>query len=135
LSLFELESGMFKGMYGSLKGAYLSGDVEYEYDSPAGNKWNKEAEFTEFSAMGGLGFSHSRFAVYLGGVFLQYDETARRDQLTGPSLTSFTDELENENNFGAYAGVEIYLTPSVLAKVEGEVISRKSIFGAIEYHF
>ena len=139
LSLFELENGMLKGMYGSLKGAYLSGDVEYEYDSPVGNKWNKEADFTEFSAKGELGFLHPRFAVYLGGIFLQYDETAKREQLTGldPSLTSFTyeDELENGNSFGAYAGVEIYLTPSVLAKVEGEVISSKSIFGAIEYHF
>jgi len=80
-----------------------------------------------------------KFAVYLGGVFLKYNETTLREQLTGldPSYTSFIyeDELENENSFGGFAGVQIYLTPSILAKVEGQVVSQKSIFVAVEYHF
>jgi len=138
LSLFEVERGVFKGFYSSLSGAYLSGDVEYEFDSSAGNKWNKEAEFKELSVKGELGIIRSWFAVYLGGVFLKYDETTRREQLTGlGSFTSFIyeDELENENSFGGFAGVEIYLTPSILAKVEGQVVSQKSIFVAVEYHF
>ncbi|MEA3436612.1 MAG: hypothetical protein U9R43_09120, partial [Thermodesulfobacteriota bacterium] len=63
----------------------------------------------------------------------------RREQLTGldPMYTSFIyeDELENENSFGGFAGVEIYLTPSFLAKVEGQVVSQKSIFVTVEYHF
>jgi SPOR domain len=138
LSLFEVERGVFKGFYSSLSGAYLSGDVEYEFESSAGNKWNKEAEFNELSVRGELGIIRSWFAVYLGGVFLKYDETTRRDKLTGLGpLTSFIyeDELENENSFGGFAGVEIYLTPSVLAKVEGQVVSQKSIFVTLEYHF
>ena len=139
LSLFEVERGVFKGLYSSLSGAYLSGDVEYEYDSSAGNKWNKEAEFKELSVKGELGIIRSWFAVYLGGIFLKYDETTRREQLTGldPIYTSFIyeDELENENSFGGFAGVEIYLTPSFLAKVEGQVVTQKSIFVAFEYHF
>ena len=139
LSLFEVKRGVFKGLYSSLSGAYLSGDVEYEFDSSAGNKWNKEAEFNEFSLRGEIGFSRPKFAVYLGGVFFKYDETTRREQLTGldPSFTSFIyeDELENENSFGGFAGVEIYLTPSVLAKIEGQVVNQKSIFVALEYHF
>jgi len=139
LSLFEVERGVFKGFYSSLSGAYLSGDVEYEFDSSAGNKWNKEAEFKELSVRGEIGFLRPKFAVYLGGVFLKYDETTSREQLTGiePPLTSFIyeDELENEKSFGGFAGVEIYLTPSVLAKIEGQVVSQKSIFVAVEYHF
>jgi len=83
LSLFEVERGVFKGFYSSLSGAYLSGDVEYEFDSSAGNKWNKEAEFKELSVKGELGIIRSWFAVYLGGVFLKYDETTKREQLTG----------------------------------------------------
>ncbi|MBW1644104.1 MAG: SPOR domain-containing protein, partial [Deltaproteobacteria bacterium] len=138
LSLFEVERGVFKGFYSSLSGAYLSGDVEYEFDSSAGNKWNKESEFNELSVRGEIGFLRPRFAVYLGGVFLKYDETTRREQLTGlGSYTSFIyeDELENENSFGGFAGVEIYLTPSFLAKLEGQVVSQKSIFATVEYHF
>jgi len=139
LSLFEVKRGIFKGFYSSLSGAYLSGDVEYEYRSPAGNKWNKEAEFKELSVKGELGIIRSRFAVYLGAVFLDYNESTKRDKLTGlvPPVTSFIyeDELENENSFGGFAGVEIYLTPSALIKVEGHVISKESIFIALEYHF
>jgi len=139
LNLFEVERGVFKGFYSSLSGAYLSGDVEYELDSSAGNKWNKEAEFNELVVRGEIGFVRPKFAVYLGGVFLKYDETTRRDQLTGldPPVTSFIyeDELENENSFGGFAGVEIYLAPSILAKVEGQVVSQKSIFVAVEYLF
>jgi len=139
LSLFEVERGVFKGFYSCLSGAYLSGDVEYEFDSSAGNKWNKEAEFNELSVRGEIGFVRPKFAVYLGGVFLKYNETTLREQLTGldPSYTSFIyeDELENENSFGGFAGVQIYLTPSILAKVEGQVVSQKSIFVAVEYHF
>jgi len=139
LSIFEVERGVFKGLYSSLSGAYLSGDVEYEFDSSAGNKWNKESEFNELSVRGEIGFLRPRFAVYLGGVYLKYDETTRREQLTGldPIYTSFIyeDELENENSFGGFAGVEIYLTPSFLAKVEGQVVSQKSIFATVEYHF
>jgi len=139
LSIFEVERGVFKGLYSSLSGAYLSGDVEYEFDSSAGNKWNKESEFNELSVRGEIGFVRPRFAVYLGGVYLKYDETTRREQLTGldPIYTSFIyeDELENENSFGGFAGVEIYLTPSFLAKVEGQVVSQKSIFATVEYHF
>ena len=139
LNLFEVERGVFKGLYSRLTGAYLSGDVEYEFDSSAGNKWHKEAEFNELSVRGELGFLRPGFAVYLGGVFLKYNETTRRDQLTGldPSFTSFIyeDELENKNSFGGFAGVEIYLTPSFLAKLEGQVVSQKSIFATVEYHF
>jgi hypothetical protein len=139
LSLFEVKRGIFKGFYSSLSGAYLSGDVEYEYRSPAGNKWNKEAEFKELSVKGELGIIRSRFAVYLGAVFLDYNESTKRDKLTGlvPPVTSFIyeDELENENSFGGFAGVEIYLTPSALIKVEGHVISKESIFIALEYRF
>ena len=139
LSLFEVKQGGFKGLYSSLCGSFLLGDVEYKHDSSAGNTWNKEAEFKDLLVKAEIGFLRPKYAVYLGGVFLKYDETTSREQLTGlsPPVTSFIyeDELENEHSFGAFAGVEIYLTPSVLAKVEGQALSQKSIFAAVEYHF
>ena len=139
LSLFEVKRGALKGLYSSLSGAYLSGDVEYEYTSTAGNKWNKEAEFDELSVKGELGIIRSRFAVYFGAVFLDYNETTKRDKLTGlsPPGTSFVyeDELENENSFGGFAGVEIYLTPSALIKIVGQVIKKENVFIAFEYQF
>jgi hypothetical protein len=139
LSLFEVKRGVFRGLYGNLSGSYLSGDVEYEYRSPAGNKWNKEAEFDEVSAKGELGIIRSKFAVYLGAVFLDYNETTKRDKLTGlspPGSSSvYEDELENENSFGGYAGAEIYLTPSTLIKIVGQVIKKENISIAFEYIF
>ena len=139
LSLFEVKSGALKGLYSSLSGAYLSGDVEYEYRSAAGNKWNKEAEFKEWSAKGELGIRGSRFAAYLGAVFLDYNETTKRDQLTGlnPPGTPFVneDELENEKSFGGFAGVDIYLTSSALIKIAGQVIKKENVFIAFEYQF
>jgi len=134
LSLFEVKSGALKGLYSSLSGAYLSGDVEYEYRSAAGNKWNKEAEFDELSVKGELGIIRSRFAVYFGAVFLDYNETTKRDKLTGTSLV-YEDELENENNYGGYAGVDIYLTPSAQIKIAGQVIQKENVFIAFEYQF
>ena len=134
LSLFEVKSGSFKGLYSNLSGSYLSGDVEYEYRSSSGNKWNKEAEFDEVSLKGELGIIGSRFAVYLGAVFLDYNETTKRNKLTGSSLV-YEDEVENENSFGGYAGVEIYLTPSAVIKIVGQVIKKENIFIAFEYHF
>ena len=47
----------------------------------------------------------------------------------------FQDDLEEKENFGAYGGVIIHLTPAVLVNIEGQVISQESILGAIEYHF
>jgi len=139
LSLTEVKGGVFKGLYSNLSGSYLSGDVEYEYRSPAGNKWNEEAEFDELSVKGELGIIRSRFAVYFGAVFLDYNETTKRDKLTGltPPGTSlvYEDELENDKSFGGYAGAEIYLTPSALIKFAGQVIKKENIFITFEYHF
>ena len=137
LSLFEVKRGALKGFYSNLSGSYLSGDVEYEYRSSGGNKWNKEAEFDEVSLKGELGIIGSRFAAYFGAVFLDYNETTKRNKLTGlsPPGSSLEDELENENNFGGYAGVEIYLTPSAVIKIAGQVINKENVFIAFEYHF
>jgi len=134
LSLFEVKSGALKGFYSNLSGSYLSGDLEYEYRSSGGNKWNIEAEFDEVSLKGELGIIRSRFAVYFGAVFLDYSETTKRDKLTGSSLV-YEDELENENSFGGYAGVNIYLTPSAVIKIAGQVIKKENVFIAFEYHF
>jgi hypothetical protein len=52
-------------------------------------------------------------------------------------LTSvkFEDELEEENNFGAYGGLSLFLTPGLLVNLEGQVNTQSSITGAIEYRF
>ena len=139
LNLFQVKGGWPRGFYGGLQGEYLAGDVEYEYSSSAGNKWKRETEWEELVAKGELGVSRSWFATYIGAVFFHYREDTECDRLENlpPSLTSyvFEDELEEEDGFGVYGGVSVYLTPAVLLNIEGQVISQKSILGTLEYHF
>ena len=91
------------------------------------------------SLKGELGIIGSRFAVYFGAVFLDYNETTKRNKLTGLSPPGsslvYEDEVENENSFGGYAGAEFYLTPSAVIKIVGQVIKKENIFIAFEYHF
>jgi hypothetical protein len=138
LNLFEMKGGLFRGLYGALQGEYSSGTVDYEYGSSSGNKWKKEAEWQEFVAKGELGVTRSRVSTYIGVVYFHYDEDTERHLLENlPSpLTSYVlqDELE-EDSFGAFGGIDINLTSSVLVNVEGQVSGGKGIFGILEYHF
>jgi len=138
LNLFEVKQGGLRGFYGALQGEYLGGEVKHDYTSPDGNKWEKEANWQEFSAKGEIGLTRSRFAGYAGAVYFRYSEDTERQSLHNlpPSLTSFVfqDELEQES-FGAYGGVVIRLTPGFLVNIEGQAGSQESISGALEYHF
>jgi hypothetical protein len=137
LNLFEVKGGRLRGFYGGLQAEYLAGAVAYDYSSSLGSRWKKDADWKEFLAKGELGVARSRFAAYLGGAYLHYREDTERQLLENlpTSLISyvFQDELEEES-FGAYGGV-IYLSPPFLLNIEGQVLSQKSIFGALEYHF
>jgi hypothetical protein len=138
LNLFEVKKDWFRGLYGALQGEYSSGTVGYEYNSSSGNKWKKETEWREFVAKGELGVTRSQVSTYIGGVYFHYDEDTERHLLENfPSpLTSYVlqDELE-EDSFGAFGGIDINLTPSLLLNVEGQVAGGKGIFGTLEYHF
>ena len=138
LNLFQVKGGWFRGFYGGIQGEYLAGEVDYEYSSSPGTRWEKEADWEEFVAKGELGMARSRFATYIGGAYFRYREDTERRQLENlpPSLTSYVlrDELEEES-FGAFVGIDINLTSTVLVNIEGQVASQKSIFGTLEYHF
>jgi hypothetical protein len=138
LNLFEVKGGRFRGFYGGIQGEYLGGGLEEEYTSSAGNKWKKDADWQEFVAKGELGVARSWFATYIGGVYFRYREDTERQQLENlpASLTSFVlqDELEEES-FGVFGGIDINLTSAILVNIEGQVLSQKSIFGTLEYHF
>ncbi|MGA1841215.1 MAG: SPOR domain-containing protein [bacterium] len=131
LNLFEI-----RGFYSALQGEYLSGDFEEEYISDVDNKWKKDTEWEEINAKVELGFVHPRFAAYIGGTFLNYNEDTKRQQLEGlPTLLTYQDEIEEENSFGAYAGIAINLTPGFIANLEGEALTQKSISVTLEYLF
>jgi hypothetical protein len=133
LNLFD-----FNGFYGALQGEYVTGTVEYEYDSVTGNKWHKEADWEEIFAKGELGITRQKFTAYVGGSYLNYQEETKRQLLTNipAPFTSyvFNDELE-EKSFGAFGGVTFNLSPSFLLNIEGQGINKKGVFGSLEYQF
>ena len=139
LNLLEIKTGSLRGFYTALAADYQKGKLETEYQSIAGNRFSKDADWWDFTGKGEIGFTRNRFAVYLGGTYFVYDEDTDRKQLENlpPGLTSrkFEDDLEEENNFGAYGGLSVHLTPGLLINLEGQAVTQSSITGAIEYRF
>ena len=139
LNLFEVKTGSLRGFYTALQADYHKGKLETEYQSIAGNRFSKEADWWDFTGKGEIGITRNRFAVYVGGTYFVYSEDTDRKQLENlpPLLTSrkFEDDLEEENSFGAYGGLSLSLTPGLLINVEGQVLTQSSITGAIEYRF
>jgi hypothetical protein len=139
LNLFEVKTGTLRGFYTALEADYHKGKLETEYQSIAGSRFSKDADWWDFTGKGELGFTRNRFAVYVGGTYFVYSEDTDRKQLENipAPLTSrkFEDDLEEENNFGAYGGLSVHLTPGLLVNVEGQVFTQSSITGAIEYRF
>jgi hypothetical protein len=136
LNLFEVKTGSLRGFYTALEADYHKGKLETEYQSIAGNRFSKDADWWDFTGKGELGFTRNRFAVYLGGTYFVYDEDTDRKQLENiPAPLKFEDDLEEENSFGAYGGLSLSLTPGLLVNVEGQVLTQSSITGAIEYRF
>lgn len=139
LNLFEVKTGSIRGFYTALEADYHKGKLETEYQSIAGNRFSKDADWWDFTGKGEIGIARNRFAVYVGGTYFVYSEDTDRKQLENipAPLTSrkFEDDLEEENNFGAYGGLSVHLTPGLLINVEGQVVTQSSITGAIEYRF
>ena len=139
LNLLEVKTGSLRGFYTALEAGYLKGELETEYQSIAGNRFSKDADWWDFTGKGEIGFSRNRFAVYLGGTYFVYSEDTDREQLEnlppGLNWRKFEDDLEEENNFGAYGGLSLSLTPGLLVNLEGQVLTQSSITGAIEYRF
>lgn len=135
LNLFEAGDGL----YAALQGGYLGGKVEHEYTSDAGNKWEKEADWHEFTGKAELGIARRHVAAYIGGVYLLYREDAERRQLENvPAIYTsrmFQDELKEKNRYGAYGGAEFHLGPSLLIVIEGQVGNQRIISAGLEYYF
>ena len=133
LNLFEVKTGSLRGLYTALQADYHKGKLETDYQSIAGNRFSKDADWWDFTGKGEIGFARNRFAAYVGGTYFVYREDTDRQ---APSTSvKFEDDLEEENNFGAYGGLSLFLTPGLLVNVEGQVLTQSSITGAIEYRF
>ncbi len=139
LNLLEVKTGSLRGLYTALEADYHKGKLDTEYQSIGGNRFTKNSDWWDFTGKGEIGFTRNRFAVYIGGTYFVYREDTDRKQVQNipPGLTSvkFEDDLEEENNFGAYGGLSVHLTPGLLVNVEGQVFTQSSITGAIEYRF
>lgn len=141
LNLFQLSrNSILPGLYGALQGSYFSGEFSEEYrSSEDGNKFERDSEWRESSAGLEIGISRSRWAVYIGGNYFDYNEETERRQLENipPPLTSrvFEDELEQENDVGVYGGISFKLARALALSIEGRALDQESIFVALEFNF
>jgi hypothetical protein len=133
-NLFQTTTdSILPGFYAALKGEYLSGEFDEEFTSAAGNKFEKESEWQELSAGVEIGISRSAWDIYIGGNYFNYSEETERRRVD--LSTVFQDELEQENDFGIFGGITLYLTRALSINIEGRAIDQKSISGALEYRF
>ncbi len=125
--------------YGALLGEYHQGEFDKNYTSAQGNRFRRHTEWQEATAKAEVGLNHPRFNLYAGGTYLYYHEDTDRQQLDNlpPGVGTFTlkDELESKNNFGAYGGVSLFVTPRFLINIEGRAIDMTAISGLLEYRF
>jgi opacity protein-like surface antigen len=140
LNLFQTRaSGNNPAFYGALQGEYYSGEFEKEFTSAQGNKFRRETEWQEATARAEIGLNHPRFNLYGGGTYFYYREDTDRQQLNNlpPGVSSLTlkDQLEPQNEFGAYGGVSFFFTPKFLINIEGRAIDMTAISGSLEYRF
>lgn len=139
LNVFEKEMGKVGSFFGAIEGGVLVGDFNEAFTSAAGNKWDRESDWSAVTGKAELGVSRSRFNAYAGGSFLSYNEDTVRKQLTGltPPLTAnrFEDELEQENAFGVYGGLSAYLMPALLLTIEGQAVNQERVSVGVEYRF
>jgi hypothetical protein len=139
MNLFERTVAGFGEFYGALQGEYMAGSLEDEYNSRAGYRWKKETDWQMISTGVELGVTRSRFTLYVGGSCLIYREDTDRILKDNPPLPmislKYRDDLEEEKRFGAYAGIEVQLSPVLYLNIQGQVLNEESIFGALEYYY
>ncbi len=139
LNLFQTsDRSPLPGFYAALQGVYLAGEIEEDFTSINGNKFERTTDWQEISAGVEIGISHRGYVVYIGGNYFIYTEDTERRQLEGlpaGETLVFVDELEQENDIGLYGGISVNLTKALWLNIEGRVIDQESIFGALEYRF
>ncbi|MGA1791876.1 MAG: hypothetical protein ACMUIM_10345, partial [bacterium] len=98
-----------------------------------------ETDWQEIQGRIELGIVRSRFFFFWGGSYLIYEEDTTREQLENLPLSltlfRFEDELEMENDLGAYAGMSIHPTPNLIITLEGQVLNQESILLSMDYLF
>jgi len=139
VNLFQVKQGWLRGFYSAFRGDYVTGEIAYEYTSTTDDKWKKNTEWEEFIIKGELGLARHRFGIYIGAAYFDYHEDTERELLESfpPSVASLVleDELEQEEHFGAFGGIDINLSSGLVLTIEGHVSSQKSVVGVFEYHF
>jgi len=135
----NLVSSRTTGIYTALQAAYMGGDTEEEYSSDLGNRWRRETAWEEIAAGLEVGIARPRWSLFMGGVYLMYEEDTDRLQMENlpPTLTYrlFRDEVEGEKDIGAYIGVGFSLTPSLFLTFEGHLLTQEGLSLSLEQHF
>lgn len=128
-----------KSIYGAVQMDYLAGELEDDYDSDDGRKWKKEADWENIDAKLELGFRQTSWRLYGGGIYGLYDESTKRTLLSAAPapLTElyYDDELEQEHEFGGFAGLDYYFTPRFKVNLEGQAGNQNGISGHLQYDF
>jgi hypothetical protein len=131
--------GEERSLYGAVQGDFLAGEVAYEYTSNDGNRWDKTADWRDFSGQLELGTRFSRWTLYGGVIYGIYREEARRRLLTnvpaGLNTLTYKDELEEDTPFGGFGGAAFRISPRWNARVEGQGGYRTRLSGQLQYDF
>jgi hypothetical protein len=134
-NLFHMATdSMLPGFYTAIYGEYLSGEFGGEFTSAAGNEFERETEWQEFSAGVEIGISRRGWDIYTGGYYFDYSEETDRRRIGLPAQV-FEDELEQENDFGIYGGFTALLSKSVVVNIEGRALAEEAILAVIEFRF
>jgi hypothetical protein len=134
INLFQTTTdSILPGFYAALHAAYQSGEFEEEFESIAGNQFEKDTEWQELSAGIEIGISRSGWDIYVGGNHFNYSEETERRRVD--LLIVFEDELEQENDFGIYGGWTMHLSRSVILNIEGRALDQEAILVGLEFKF
>ena len=139
LNIFQIDGQNNNRYYGALSGEAFFGSIEYEYDSDAGDRWNKEADWQEISAKFEIGVSMKKLSAYAGGAYTYYLEKANLSLLSNlpASVTSYQyeDELSADTNLGVFGGIDYHFTEKVKLNLEGQAGNPEKLTGTLQYEF
>jgi len=125
--------------YAAVLGKALFGQIEYEYNSDAGNKWNKDGDWQYLSGGCEIGAVFSNFSLYAGGKYNYYFEKSEHRLLNNlpASVTEYKyeDELTGDPKLGGFVGVAWHFTEKLHLNVEGQAGNPKELAGSLKYDF
>ncbi len=138
-NIFQIDGKHKNRYYGTLTGEAAFGSIEYEFDDDNANRWNKEADWQEFSARFEIGSAWKKFTIYAGGAYTYYSEDANLYLMNNLPATiiyyKYEDDYSADSNLGAFGGLDYHFTEQVKLNLEGQAGNPKELTGTLQYEF